>query len=263
MTSDYLNRPKTLDELDALFAADRVAAAAIAETIINQEIATAISNVTEIHHIANARIQADSAVASAKIAADAEVCATELVSRAELAVLEIRSRAADTDITNDQVAAMISEIGYSTREEITNSASDAVGAIRQQAEAAIGRISDLAKNSIMEIRSSAEKYADRVRENAEIARRKLEERNRTDRLPENATDDAQEAAARVLQCSEETTKALHANVSSVIHDINALTGDILSMISESVAKAEARVLAARDKALASIQRVLDVSLRLV
>ena len=51
MVSDYLKDSRSVEELDALFERDRLAAAQIAKTLFNHEVAAAISNIGEINQV--------------------------------------------------------------------------------------------------------------------------------------------------------------------------------------------------------------------
>jgi len=257
MAKNYRNKNLSFDQLDELFEKDRIAAAAVAETVMLQEISTAISNITEINQIANARIQADSAVASAKIAADAEVCATELAAKAEMTILQIQSTTSEQQLDPELLTSMITEVGHHASEEISTGAEQTIAAIKRQAEAAIGQISSHAKNSINDIKSLADDYAKRVRENAEIARRKLLQEKEAGHTESEAQEDADEAAKTVLDFSLKTIETLHNKVSAAVKEIDALTTMVLEEISNSVSSAEARIYEARDRALASIKDLLD------
>ncbi len=257
MAKNYRIKNLSFDQLDELFEKDRIAAAAITETVMTQEISTAISNITEINQIANARIQADSAVASAKIAADAEVCATELAAKAEMALLQIQATISERQLDPDLLTSMITEVCHHASEEISSGTEQTIAAIKRQAEAAIGQISNHTKNSINDIKSLADDYANRVRENAKIARRKFLKEKEAGRTKSEAQEDADEAAKTVLDFSHKTIETLHNKVSTAVKEIQALTAMVLEEISNTVSNAEARIYGARDRALASIQDLLD------
>ena len=246
----------TLEQLDALFETNRLAAAAVAEAVMAQEVATAISNISEINHIAIARIQADSAVASAKIGADAEVCATELVAHAEMAILRVQSSLSELQSDPVQLTSMVTEIGHNAREDISEGAEHTVNEIRSQAELALQQISVNAKNSINEIRCLAKQYTGRVAKNAEIAKRKLQEQQSTERSGDDITDEAEKAAEKVLIDAMSTTNSLRVNKNRTIEDINERTEAVLRDIRDATEKAETRIYGARDRALEMINDVL-------
>ncbi len=64
MVSEYLKQTRSIEELEALFEKDRHAAAKVATVVLNHEVTVGITNIGEIHQIANARIFADSQAAS-------------------------------------------------------------------------------------------------------------------------------------------------------------------------------------------------------
>lgn len=257
----YESRIPSADELDALFDADRLAAATIAETVMMQQISSAVSNITEINQVANVRIQADCAVASARISADAEVCAAELVAQAEMALMQIRATMAGRRLDPEKLTSMVTEIGRSSREVIASGAEETISAIKRQAESAIEQITGHARTSIEDIKALADEYADRVRVNAEIARRRLQQQEELNSTPKEEDREADDAAESVLKVSSTTTKTLKSKVAAAIHEINTLTAKILEEIAETVEVAESRIHAARDRALAAIRELVDMNIR--
>src|SRR5579863_9674423 len=131
MTSDYLKRTRSLEEIYALIDKNRVDAAKAAQTKFHNDMETAISAIASIGAIASARVQADSRVASAKVLINAELAATRLLAEAEMQA----SRCANEALTKPRevVEAALLEIGKNTTLQLILSATESVANIQRDA----------------------------------------------------------------------------------------------------------------------------------
>ncbi len=258
MVSEYLNHIRTMPELDQLFEKDRQAAAQIAEVLLNQQSTTAIHTISEIHQIANVRIESDSSVASARIMANAEVCSVELLSTAEIAMLDIQKQ----DITASQsveiMSSMVREIGHQTQKSVSKKAQAAIDSIQETAKESMKLISQNAKISIKQIERYVAETDLRVKECAGVARDKLEKEQMQSRTTEQTSISADTAATKVLNKAAEVSYILVKKVEEAINAINTLTDETLTGIKTSVLAAENLILQARDGSLSKIQDILAI-----
>lgn len=256
MVSDYLKNNRSIEELDALFEHDRIAAMKIAATVLNHEVSTAITNIGEINQIANARIMADSQVASAKMMTDAEIASTHLIAKAELAVLDIKMQDQQNIEEIALQADMIGEIGRSTTDVITNSAQEAVEAIQNEAAEAIERLKQNATNAILMIKSLSAEISARVVHSAEKAKEKLDQAKRHVRTAEDLIVEAEKQKQFITDAAHKSSLELRQVAEHSIANLNATTDAASKAITEAVVLSQARILEARDKALRRIYEIV-------
>ncbi|OEJ64328.1 hypothetical protein [Magnetovibrio blakemorei] len=256
MVSDYLKNNRTIDELDALFEQDRIAAIKIAATVLNHEVSTAITNIGEINQIANARIMADSQVAAAKMMTDAEIASTHLIAKAELAVLDIKIQDQQSAEEIALQADMISEIGRSTTEVITNNAQEAVQAIQNEASEAITHLKQNATNAILMIKSLSAEISTRVTESAEKAKEKLDQAKRHIRTTEELIVEAEKQKQFITDTVHVSSLELRQVAEHSIANLHATTDAASKAITDAVVLSQARILEARDRALRRIYEIV-------
>lgn len=256
MVSGYLNRTRSLEELDALFEKDRQAAVKLAEIVFSQEVAVAVRAVADINEISNARIQADAQIASAKLASSAEVHATTLLAAAETLRLSIQ-RHELTDKKSDEIdSSIVSELAAKTGEQIQNTSRSAIEQIKAEAQAAVAQISENSKRSIAEIRAICENIKSQIDDNARLAEAKLRESKNYSRTPESVVFDAEKAAQHVMNQAASATQTLQVVLTDTTDKMTQLADAACASISATVSSATERVLHARDKALARINEIL-------
>ncbi len=249
MVSEYLKETRSLGELDVLFEQDRVTAAKIAATSFKHEISVAITNISEINQIANARIMADCQVASAKMMTSAEITVANLISQAEMAVLEIRKRLVDDSSDSEIPHDMIVETSRIATESITDTARSSVQNIQDNARDAINQLKSHAAKAIAEIQGFSENIATRIAGDAEAVRAKL---------PEDVEALAELEAQKILETAAGVTADLHESLKATISQLNALTDEATKTIMGSVSVSEKRITESRDKALLRLREVVEV-----
>lgn len=255
MTSDYLTRTRTLEELDALFEQDRLSAAKIAKTVFAHEVAVAIANIGEINQVASARILADSQIASAKMQTDAEVAATLLLSKAEITVLQLEQYASGDTKHIDVNKCMILEISRSTINAISTTASEAMATIQHEAENAIRRMRENATKAIESIHAMAEKLALEVEAKAAMARDALAEEKTQSRTVDETAESAKNRAELILVHATYSRERLREATQKIIAEIEAMSASAIQTISEAMAASERRIIDARTRAIKQIETI--------
>lgn len=261
MVSDYLNQTRSLKELDALLEKDRLAAATLAELVFNQQVTSAIHNISEVNLVANARIRADCMVTTAKLASDAEICAAQLSANAEIAITEIQKFDAQSKEDRAAIGAAIQEMGQSALSEISTTASSAVDVIKREAEQAIKKISENAKASIEQIQVFASGVEANVLKTAMETKAKLDATKLGPRTPESAVLMAKAAAEKVTTMATVTTGKLKERLETAVQEINSAVDDSLNAVQEIVTNVEARIFDARDSAAQRLQEFLASHLK--
>jgi hypothetical protein len=256
MVSEYLKQNKQIVELDALYAANLSAAASVTALLMSQQFSMAISSITEITQIANARIQADCTVASARIESNSQVCVTEIAAKAEMAMLKIQTLEAHEMLSQEQIGSMVDQIGYAARQEISMSAANSIELIKTQAESSLKEIANHTNSSIDKIRSMAEVTAEQTSKDAKLAKTKLDESKKYERTGEEIKEEAEKAIQLVLDFNSETTLKLRDKASTAIKELNSLSNGLLSEISDVVAMSEGFILSRRDEALVRIDNLI-------
>lgn len=257
MVSKYLRKALTVEEMDELTERARRGAAEGVKAAFDKAVTVAIRNIGDISQVANARIQADCHVAAARIASSAEVSATELAANAEIAILAIQKHKIKTASDRTAANSMIADTSRRVESDISAGAKKAIEEIHRQAKAAVEQITENSKHSIKEIQSLATEVAEHVAENARIAQEKLEENKRAPRTPATVARDAAKAAKKVGKNSVAAMGKLQAKVSEAIEEINNLVESNLANLARAVLDAEARIIGARDAALARIRDFLE------
>ncbi len=258
MVSNYLKQSRSIEELYALIEADRVAAAEIAATVFDNEVAMAITNIGEINQVANARILADSQVASARMMTDAEVTAVALTAKAEAAIVEIKSRLQQDSRRSEITHSMIAEISRIAVGEISDSAQDSVKGIQLDAKYAIKCLQDNAAKAIEDIKATADDIAVRIAESTKRANTILTKQKERHPSPEDVVRHAETASQNILGVSSQATQQIHDAAAITIAELNTITDAATKIITEAVTASERRVLTARDRALASIQDIVSL-----
>lgn len=256
MVSEYLEHNRTIEELDALFEQDRIAAAKIAVVALNHEVTTAVTNISEIHQVANARIFADGQIASAKLMTDAEITATHLIAKAELAVIDVRMRDQNSTKLSDLHVAMISEIGRTTAEGISQNAQESIQAIQNDAAEAIALLKQNASNAISMIQNLSTEISQRIDLSAKRAQEKLEQSKLHHRTAEELIVEAESQKALIAEAAKASSQDLQRCVEDSISNLHAATDAASAAISEAVTTSRQRILAARDKALVRIYEIV-------
>lgn len=256
MVSDYLNQIRSIEELDKIIEHDREVAAKIAKTVFKREVNSAITNISEIIQIANARILADSQVASAKMMSDAEVMSTLILSKAELAALEVQQQLITEPDDFTSMHEKIVEIGRNTGTLISKTTSQSVEAIHREAKAAIDQLQENAAKAIEEIHSLADEVAAKVEENAQIATDVLRKQKAHDRTLEDVIQNAEIQAQVILDDAARSSAELHKVKDKAIADLKFFVDKATLEIQGAEKASERRILAARDQALAHIKEVI-------
>lgn len=261
MVSEYLKHVRSLEELDKLFAENRLAAAKAAESNFKFEVSRAIISVGEINQVASARITADSQVVSAKIMADAEVISTSLIAKAEVAIFQTQSPitpenisdGADPQSANIQMESVIKNAD----QEIRDFSNEAIEQIRKEAVDAIERIKANAAAPIEEIRALVADVADRTKTDAEKAAKILAEQKEMPRNKDDMVENAEKAASGLASQTQKNLQDLQEMLDSSIKEITTQTDIFVKEIMKLAKSVEARILACRDEALLRVNQILE------
>jgi len=256
MTSNYLNITRSIEALDKLIQADRLAAIAFAEVAFNQAVTAAVHNISEIALICNTRIQADSQIAIAKLSSSVEICATELLAHVERSALIIQQRQGLILDDQETVSSMVMEIGRSSKLTISDTAASTIQAIKNQAEDAIKEIAHNSQKAISEIQALSKEVTMSIREQAAIAAERLEDAKKTVRTPENVVAEAEAATNLVLDHSKEALKKLDERANEGLAELNRCVEISTSSLQEVVEAAETRIIELRDVASNSIEDLI-------
>lgn len=261
MVSEYLKHVRSLEELDKLFAENRIAAAKAAESNFKFEVSRAIVSIGEINQVASARITADSQVASAKIMADAEVISTSLLAKAEIAVFRTQSPITPENIGDgtdpQKVNSQIEAIATEANQEIREFSSNAIEQIRKEAADAIDRIKTHATGAIEDIRTLVSDVSEKTKADAEkaaelLAGQKEMPRNK-DEMIVNAEEAASELVSHTQQNLQDLRDMLDASIREITRQADLSVKEILT-ITKSI---EFRILARRDEAIGRVDQIME------
>jgi len=258
MTSDYLKRSRSLDEVYALIDKNRIDAAKVAQAKFHDDMEAAIAAIASISSIAGARVQADSRVASAKVLIDAELAAGRLLKEAELQA----SKCATEILTKPRevVEAALLEIGKHTTLRLISAAKEAVENIQQDAEAAIKLLRETGAIAIREIQTLSANVTEQRKRDAELAARKLEEYRKQARTPDEAISDGEDLAQIVVAAAEQASVRLQETISATLTKINAITDEACAGVHEAALFAEKKILDGQERALARLKQTLQAHL---
>lgn len=261
MVSEYLKHVRSLEELDQLFADNRIAAAKAAESNFKFEVSRAIVSIGEINQVASARITADSQVASAKIMADAEVISTSLLAKAEVAVFRTQHPITPENIgdgaypqsANRHIETIVNE----ANQEIREFSSNAIEQIRKESSDAIDRIKTHATGAIEDIKTLVNEVAEKTKADAEkaallLAEQKEMPRNK-DEIIVAAEGAASELASQTQQNLQDLRDMLDASIREITRQADLSVREIMA-ITKSI---ENRILARRDEAIGRIDQIME------
>jgi hypothetical protein len=258
MTSDYLKRTRSLEEVYALIDKNRVEAAKAAQAKFHDDMEAAIATIASISSIAAARVQADSRVASAKVLIDAEVAATRLLAEAELQA----TKSANEILTKPRevVEAALLEIGRHTTLRLVAAARESVEKIQQDAEAAIKLLRETGTIAIGEIQQLSANVSEQIKRDAELAAQKLEEYRKQARTTEDAAADGVDLAEIVITAAEKASAHLQEAIKATLAKINAITDEACQAVHEAALAAEKKILDGQERALARLKETLQAHL---
>lgn len=241
MVSEYLNHTRSLEELDALFERDRKLAAVAVSKLFQHEISVAVSNISEIHRVAQARVLADSQVASAAIMSAAEVKAAHLLADAQKAKLKSLMRDYDTGHLDKDSPDEIDFIRTKVTTNLSKTASDAIAEIESAAEESIKSLKETASDAINQIEALAKDVENAVKNNARLANEKIEMAKSKPRTPEEATENAKEAAAMIVDSAKEASASLQQLTHESIQSLHGITSQAVETIKMSADNARKRL----------------------
>jgi hypothetical protein len=258
MTSDYLKRTRSLDEVYALIDKNRFEAAKVARAKFHNEMEAAIATIASIGSIASARVLADSRVASANVLIDAELVASRLLAEAEMQA----SRCAKEVLTKPKevVEASLLEIGKQMTLQLVVTAKGAVDKIQQDADSAIKVLRETGAIAIREVQALATSVTDQTKRDAELAAARLAEYRKQSRTVEEASADSEDLAMAVLQAAEEVSAQLRVAIEATMEKINTVTNNACSAIQEAAVAAKMRVEHGREQALLRLTEAIKVYL---
>jgi len=262
MVSEYLDRSRSLEELDDLVAKHRLAAAKVAEVRFKTEIFNAITAISEISQIASARIVADSQVVSAQMAANAEIANARLMADVDISISQILKCAAGaTDLGFLEIAEdMIKEIGRIGAQKLSGRAKESIAAIKQSAKEAVKRLEEITTQSIKEIQKTAAQTARQVLMDAETAAEKLRKSKLGERTTVTAAQEADEAAGLVAAAARAVADDMQAEADAAIGGLQVLAEKTSKTLSALAAGFEARIEEAWEKAARKVEETLELAL---
>jgi hypothetical protein len=256
VVSQYLKQNRSIEELVALIEQDREATLSTTQIAFRSEVSTAITNISEISQIANAKILADSQVASAKLMTNAEVMAVHLMAKAEMAVLDIQQQA-QSGLPNTQMRRdMIAEINRNTAAIISTTAKDTILDIQREAQEAIDRLKSIAAHSIEEIQELASEVAARAAQNDEAAKAEL---SKAMQRLHPADDVAMRARLGIEKVRREALRAsqeLREVADKAIKLLNDTVEEATHAISMALVASENRIIVAKNSALGRIDEIV-------
>jgi uncharacterized protein YoxC len=268
MVSEYLNHTRSLEELDQLFADNRLAAAQTVQSNFQIEVSKAIVNIGEINQVASARIMADSQVASAKIMADAEVVATSLLAKAEVAAFRSQGtfvaesapvpESARIERPEPSSDTQIKTIVTTANHEIQSFSTDAIEKIRTEAAEAIDRIKTHANGAIQDIRTLVADVADKTEADVKTAQSILAEQKDMPRSTAEATKNAEIAAEKLSSQTRKNSRDLKQIVDASVKEIRKQADLSIPEVMRITTSVEARILARRDEAMSRVEKILEI-----
>lgn len=257
MTSDYLNRTRSIEELDAYFEKERYRAAEVADLSFRKEVATAIRTVSDINEVANARIYSNMEVASAKISSSAEVHSTSLLATAELFRHRLQNSGNFVPTNSENRNSMIAEVARTATKEIKSTAAAAIETIKSEAKDAVAQIASNANLAIAEINSISNKVISNIEDNAKLGREKLEKQKEFARVPESVIASAQIASAKILDSAANSSRELQVFVQKSVLVTNEAAAEACRRISVVTEKATERIISTRDRVLLKLKVLFE------
>ena len=254
MTSDYLKRTRSLDEVYALIDTNRAEAARAAQAKFHNDMEAAIATISSIGSIASARVLADSRVASANVLIDAELAASRLLAEAEIQAAKIAKEVLTKP--RDVVEAAILEIGRHTTERLVVTARESVEKIQQDAEAAIKVLRETGAIAIREVQALADSVTEQTKQDTKLAAARLAEYRKQSRSPDEAESQGEDLAKVVLQAAEQASDQLRTAIEATLAKINLITNDACSAVHEAAAEAKKRVEEGRERASLRLKETL-------
>ena len=179
-----------------------------------------------------------------------------------MAILDYKSRVLGQDehVSPDVVASMITEIGRTHSERLSDSARHSVESIERDAAAAIAKLKEIGISAIGEIRGFAVATSLKTQEAAVKAAERLEAfRRQPYTMAETATE-ADAATEMVIDAAEQAAILLHEAADAALRNLVAVTNEASSAILAAAKAAEDRVEAALQKALARIREVMRLEI---
>ena len=254
VTSDYLKRTRSLDEVYAHIDKNRVEAAKIAQARFHNDMEAAIATIASIGSIASARVQADSRVASANVLIDAELAASRLLAEAEIQA----SNCAKDLLTKPEevVAAALLEIGKHATQHLVISARESVEKIQRDAETAIKVLRETSAIAMREVQALADSVTEQTRRDAELAAAKLAEYRKQSRTLDEAVSEGEDLAKTVLQAAEEASAQLRSAIETTLNEINTITDNACAAVHEAAAEAKRKVEEGRERASLRLKETL-------
>jgi hypothetical protein len=258
MTSDYLKRTRSLDEIYALIDTNRVDAANAAQAKFHNDMEAAIAAIASIGAIAGARVQADSRVASARVLINAELAATRLLAEAEVQA----SKCANEALTKPRevVQAALLEIGKNTTMQLILTATESVGKIQRDAELAIKVLRETGAIAIQEVQALAANVTEQTMRAAELAAEKLKEYRKKAHTADEATSDGEDLAHIVIKAAERASVQLKEAIKTTLAGINATTDAACAAVYEAAFAAEKKILDGQERASARLKEALQAHL---
>lgn len=254
MTSDYLKRTRSLDEVYRLIDQDRIEAAKAAQSRFHHDMETAIAAITSIGSIAGARVLADSRVASASVLIDAELAASRLLAEAELQAAKCAKEALTKP--RQVVESAIQLIGKTTSQLLVETAKDSVDKIQQDAEAAIKILRETGAIAIREVQALADSVTRQTKQDAELAAARLAEYRKQSRTPDEAVSEGEDLAKLVLLAAEEASAQLRSTIEATLQNINTITDAACSRVHDAAAEAKKKVEEGRARASLRLNEAL-------
>ena len=255
MTSDYLKRTRSLEEVYALIDNNRVEAAKAAQAKFHDDMEAAIATIASISSIAAARVQADSRVASAKVLINAELAVTRLLAEAEMQASKFANEALTKP--REVVEAALLEIGKHTTARLIASARESVEQIQHDTDAAIRTLRETGAIAIREIQTLATNVTEQTRHDAELAAAKLKEYREQARTPDEAVSDSEDLAEIVIKAAEQASVDLQVAINNTLAKINAVTDEACAGVHEAALAAEKKIFEGQERALARLKETLQ------
>lgn len=256
MIREYQKHTRSIEELDELFKHDKEMAAIAVSTVFRHEVSVAISNISEIQQVAQARILADSQVASATVMNNAEVKAARLLADAQKANLKSVISSYDDSYTHRLRQEDLENIRSDTEIALTKNAAESGAEIERAGQDAISNLLSIANEAVAKIQTLAKHVHDVVAENAVIAKGKLELEQDEDRTTREVAENAKQAADVILDEAKKASRALKSLVQKSIDDLNDATEKSVRVIKEATDQAIKRL----EKMLSTALELLDMKL---
>ncbi len=261
MTSDYLNKTRSLDELDELFKRERIILAETAIASLKHTVAIGTASIGETQQISSARIFADVQVATAKITVDTDVTIKVLETRANAVQLEIQEHMRNKPVEHDQLHDMIEEIGRKGCADISEHAASIIEKIENEARMAVERINISGEEALKSVERLAEDIAKKILENQGIAMGILAESKHKSRKITEVVEEAEQAAERVQSEGKVFVQQILDEVFESIKKINEISEQATAKIKECVEQSDEKILTARNAALEKVHEIVDATIK--